>query len=76
VIAAAKPNLSNTEFQELEDIVTKYRDIFAMDSNDYRLTDKVYHHMDMEEARPFHQPPRRLQLVKQADMGEMLEDMQ
>jgi hypothetical protein len=40
------------------------------------LTDRVYHHVDMGEARPIRQPPRRLHLTKQADVGKMLEDMQ
>jgi hypothetical protein len=39
-------------------------------------TDTVYHHTDMEEARPIHQPPERLPLAKQAEAGEILKDMQ
>jgi hypothetical protein len=39
VIAAAKPNLSNAESQELEQL-TEYRDIFAMDSDDYGRTNR------------------------------------
>jgi hypothetical protein len=75
MLAAAKPNLSNAESQELEELLTEYSDIFAMDSDDYRLTDRVYHHIDMGEARP-RQPPRRLPWAKQADVGQMLEDVQ
>jgi hypothetical protein len=47
-----------------------------MKSDDYRRTDRLYHRIDMGEARPICQPPTRLLLAKQADVGEMLEDMQ
>jgi hypothetical protein len=50
VIAAARPNLSNAESQELEELVTEYRDIFVMKSDDYRRTDKVYHCIDTGEG--------------------------
>jgi hypothetical protein len=36
----------------------------------------VYHRIETEEPRPNSQPPSRLPLGKQADVGEMLEDMQ
>jgi hypothetical protein len=59
----------------LEELLTEYRDIFAMKSSDCGQTDRVYHHTDMGEARPICQPLRRLSLAKQANVGEMLEDM-
>jgi hypothetical protein len=46
-----------------------------MNSDDYRWTDSVYHFIDRGEARPIHQPPRKLPSAKQVDVGEMLEDM-
>jgi hypothetical protein len=46
VIAAAKPNLSDAESQELEEL-TEYRDIFAMKRDDYGWTDRGYHGIDM-----------------------------
>lgn len=61
VIAAAMPNLGGTESRELEDL-TEYRDIFAMGSNDYGWTDRLYDHIDTGEARLIRQPPRRLAL--------------
>jgi hypothetical protein len=41
VMATARPNLNNREFQELEELLTKYKDIFAGDSEDYWRTNKV-----------------------------------
>jgi hypothetical protein len=76
VIAAARPNLSDAESRELEDLLTKYRHIFAMKSDDYRQTNRVYHCIDMGETQLIHQPPRRHPLSKQAEVGEMLDDMQ
>jgi hypothetical protein len=34
VTTAAKPHLNTREFQELEELVAKYADIFARDSED------------------------------------------
>jgi hypothetical protein len=60
----------------LEELLTEYEDIFAMDSDDYGWTNRVYHRTDTGEARLIRQPPRRLPLAKQADVGMMLKDIQ
>ncbi|XP_023711548.1 uncharacterized protein LOC111866641 [Cryptotermes secundus] len=75
VITAAKPHLSPGEFQDLEDLVSEYADIFAQDNEDYGRTNRVYHRIDTGEARPIRQPPRRVPLAKQAEVKEMLENM-
>jgi hypothetical protein len=38
-----KPNLSDSEFGELEELLTKYEVIFARDGDNYRWTNGVYH---------------------------------
>jgi hypothetical protein len=68
--------LSNGEIQESGKLVTKYKDVFAMKSSDYRQTNRVYRHIDAEEARPVQQPPRRLAMVKQVEVDNMIQDMQ
>jgi hypothetical protein len=73
-MAAARRNLSDAEFRELEEL-SVYGDIFVMKSDDYRRTFRVYHFTDTGEARPISQPLRRLPLAKQADVGEILVDM-
>jgi hypothetical protein len=75
VTTAARPHLNTTEFQELQELVAEYPDIFARDSEDYRRTDKVYHGIDTGDARPIRQPPRRVPLAKQAEVIEMLDNM-
>jgi hypothetical protein len=76
VIEAARSNLSGGEFQELEDLITEYEDIFASGSEDYGRTDRVYHRIDMGDARTIRQPPRRLPLAKQTEVSGMLDNMQ
>jgi hypothetical protein len=75
-IQAARPHLSDGEFQELEELLAEYEDIFAVDSEDHRRTNKVYHRIYTGDARPIRQPPRRLPIAKQAEVREMLDDMQ
>jgi hypothetical protein len=76
VTEAARPYLSNGEFQELEELLAEYEDIFAVDSKYHGWPNKVYHHIDMGDAQPIHQPLRRLPLAKQAEVSEMLDDIQ
>jgi hypothetical protein len=58
MIAVAKPNLNDAESKELEQFLAKYGDIFAMQSEDYGQTNRVYHRIAAERALPIHQPPR------------------
>jgi hypothetical protein len=60
VIAAATHNLNNAKSRELEDLFTKYGDIFVMNSDDYRRTDSLYHCIDMGYAQAIRQPLRRI----------------
>jgi hypothetical protein len=76
VIEAARSNLSDGEFQGLEDLMTEYEDIFATGSEDYVRNNRVYHRIDTGDARPIRQPPRRLPLAKQTEVSGMLDDMQ
>jgi hypothetical protein len=76
VTEAARPHSSNEEFQELEELLAEYENIFAVDSEDHGRTNKVYHRIDTGDARPIRQPPRRQPLAKQAEVSKMLADMQ
>jgi hypothetical protein len=76
VTEAARPHLSNGEFRELEELLAEYKDTFAVDNEDHRRTNKVYHRIDTGDERPIRQPPRRLPLANQAEVSEMLDDMQ
>jgi hypothetical protein len=51
VITAAKPHLTNGEFQELNELLTEYEDIFAGDDEGYGRTNKVYHRIVTGDAR-------------------------
>jgi hypothetical protein len=50
VITLAKPHLSNREFQELEGLLAEYKDIFAVESEDYGRTNTVYHRIDIGDT--------------------------
>jgi hypothetical protein len=76
VIEAARSNLSDGEFQELEDLTTEYEDIFTTGSEDYGRTDRVDHRIGTGDARPIRQPQRRIPLAKQAEVSGILDDMQ
>jgi hypothetical protein len=65
-MTSVRPNLVDAESPELKHLLTEYGDIFAVNNDDYRQTNRMYHRMDMGEAPP----PRRLPLAKQADVGE------
>jgi hypothetical protein len=41
MITAARPNLRDAESHELEELLTKYGDIFATKGDDYGWTDRV-----------------------------------
>jgi hypothetical protein len=58
MIAAAKPDVSDAESRELEELLTEYRYIFAVKSNDYGRTNRVYYHIDTGVARSVYQPAR------------------
>jgi hypothetical protein len=76
ITEAVKPNLSGEEFQELKKLLAEYDDIFAVDSEDHRRTNKVYHCIVTGDARPIRQPPRRVPLAKQMQVSDMIDDMQ
>jgi hypothetical protein len=76
ITEAAKPNLSDEEFQELKKLFAEYDGIFAVDSEDHGRTNKVYHRIDTGDDRPNSQPPRRVPLLKQAVVSDMIDDMQ
>jgi hypothetical protein len=60
----------------LEELLAKYEGIFAVAHEDHGRTNRVYHRIDTGDVRPIRQPPRRLPLRKQAEVSEMLNDMQ
>jgi hypothetical protein len=57
-------------------LLTKYENIFAGDNEDYGRTNEVYHRLDTIDPTSIRQPPRRITLTKQAELKEMLDNMQ
>jgi hypothetical protein len=56
ITEAARPHLSNREFQDLEEFLTEYEDIFSVDSENNGRTKKVYLRIDTGDARPIRNP--------------------
>jgi hypothetical protein len=52
ITGTVRPHLSKEEFKDLEELLTEYKDIFAVDSEDHGRTNKVYHRIDTGDARP------------------------
>jgi hypothetical protein len=64
------------KFRSLKTFFTEYEDIFAVDSKDYGRTNRMYHLIDTGDGRPIRQTLRRLPQAKQAEVSEMLDDVQ
>jgi hypothetical protein len=77
VITAANPNLSelNLENWKSSSPSTETSLLWTSMTTD-GPTDRMYHRIDTGEAWPIRKPPRRFPVAKQADVGEILEDMQ
>jgi hypothetical protein len=50
ITETVRPHLSKEEFMDLEELLTEYKDIFAVDSEDHGRTNKVYHRIDTGDA--------------------------
>jgi hypothetical protein len=75
VTATARPNLSDTESRELGELLTKYRDIFAVKGSDCGRTDRCTTILILERPNQCSQHLRRLPITKQAEEGKMFNDM-
>jgi hypothetical protein len=56
VITAYRLNLIDFEFRLVEYLLSEYEDVFAMDSDDYGRTERVYHCSDREGLDRFINP--------------------
>ena len=51
----------------LRDLIEEYIDVFSTGDNDLGLTDRIYHEIDVSDARPICQHPRRIPYGKKRD---------
>ena len=72
-----RENLSEAAQCGLQALLLKHKNVFAKDDNDMGRTDLVVHDINNGDARPIHQPPRRvpsaLQPELEANLSSMLE---
>jgi hypothetical protein len=77
-VSSARPHLNAGEVEELEELIIKFHNVFAMKSDGYGGNDRMYHRIDNSVACPIQPPPpppRRLPLAKHAEIDKMLKDM-
>jgi hypothetical protein len=60
IVAAARLKPSAAEFWGLEGLLTEYRDIFAIYSDNYERVDRVYHCINMGDAQLIRHTSKRL----------------
>jgi hypothetical protein len=70
-------HLSSNDQEKLQELLTKYQDIFAKSNDDLLQTDRVQHRINTGTAKPIRQTPRRLPLgkreIEKADIDNMLD---
>jgi hypothetical protein len=57
-------HLSSNDQEKLQELLTKYQDVFARSNDDLGQTDRVQHRINTGTAKPIRQAPRRLPLGK------------
>jgi hypothetical protein len=74
MLAALRPNLSNEETQELDELITEYEDVYATENSDYGWTEcTTYRHWSRPDSSATHE---YAPLGKTGKVGVMLEDVQ
>ena len=67
--------LETTEKEVLHRLLCQFSDLFSTGTNDLGCTDLVMHEIHTGNAKPVHQPPRRLPLAKREEAEKMLSEM-
>ena len=76
MVHSAESNLTERESEKLFELLTLHADVFADSKDDVGQTDVTQHQIHTGEARPIHQPPRRLAAGQKQEVRELLQKMQ
>ena len=71
----AKPELNRKQQSELHNMLSTYRDVFAVDSNDIGMTKWVKHDVDTGMEEPVRQRPRRLRYEQRPVLQNTIKDL-
>ena len=68
-------DLSASQIQKVQKLLNRYADIFSKHDADYGRTSLIKHQIEIENAKPFKEPPRRVPYHLQEDNDKAIEDM-
>ena len=68
-------DLTVSQAKRVSELLQKYGNIFSKDDADYGRTNKVKHQIEIENARPVKEPPRRVPYHLQGDYDKAIDDM-
>ena len=69
-------DLTQDQFQQLEQLICDNADVFALDDSELGCTSFVQHRIDTGDQPPIKQPIRRVPFVYRNKIAEMVEDME
>ena len=75
LINSSSKHLDVQQRQALTELIVKYESVFSKSSEDLGFTDKVKHHVEVGNARPIKQAPRRLPFGKRESEKEEIQKM-
>ena len=75
LIERSSVHLNQKETDKLKNLLIQYQDVFAKSSADLGLTDRMVHRINVGNATPIKQPPRRLPLGKREIEREEIQKM-
>ncbi|MDD9817374.1 MAG: RNase H-like domain-containing protein [Gammaproteobacteria bacterium] len=76
LFARSVEGLTETECQDVCQLLTEFSDVFSAGPHDLGCTDLIKHHIDTGLSMPVRQPPRRLPLTKREDAERSICEMQ
>ena len=68
-------DLTVSQAKRVSELLQKYGNIFSKDDADYGRTNKVKHQIEIENAKPVKEPPRRVPYHLQGDYDKAIDDM-
>ena len=74
-LALEQGSLSDTEFDQLKQLVRDNADVFALDNSELGHTDLVHHHVDTGDHPPVKQPMRRVPFVYREKIARLMKEM-
>ena len=75
MVEATEERLSDEQASQLFELLCSFADVFADHSEDLGRTSLTQHHIHTGDARPVHQPPRRLPVARRQEARNLIQNM-